>query len=109
MEKRYYHQFRTIDYAAAVEFYKANKFTLWQEENGEGRESNREGGEDEDEDQENDQENREDAVKCENKKQRGAGTNVQDQDGSKSGDQYQNGDTQDHGDRQDNREEHVKP
>ena len=73
MEKRYYHQFRTIDYRAAVEFYKANKSTLWQEENGEDGE----GGEDED--QENDQENREDAVKCENKEQREADTNAQEE------------------------------
>jgi len=29
MEKRYFHQFKTIDYAAAVGFYKANKFTMW--------------------------------------------------------------------------------
>ena len=29
IEKRYFHQFRTIDYAATVEFYKANKFTMW--------------------------------------------------------------------------------
>jgi len=92
MEKRYFHQFRTIDYAVAVEFYKTNKFALWKEieEYGEG---DGEGGEDEDQD--NDQENGEDAVKSENKKQQGASTNVQDQDGSESGDQYQNGDTQD--------------
>ena len=31
VEKRYFHQFRTIDYAAAVEFYKANKFMMWGE------------------------------------------------------------------------------
>jgi len=29
MEKRYFHQFRTIDYAAAQEFYLANKSTMW--------------------------------------------------------------------------------
>ena len=29
MEKEYFHQFKTIDYAAAVQFYKANKFTMW--------------------------------------------------------------------------------
>jgi len=29
MEKRYFHQFKTIDYAAALEFYEANKFTMW--------------------------------------------------------------------------------
>jgi len=29
MEKRYFHQFKTIDYAAAVQFYEASKFTMW--------------------------------------------------------------------------------
>jgi len=29
VEKRYFHQFNTIDYAAAVEFYEDNKFTIW--------------------------------------------------------------------------------
>ena len=29
VEKRYFHQFRTIDYAAAVEFYEENKLTIW--------------------------------------------------------------------------------
>ena len=66
-----------------------------------------EGGEDED--QENDQENGEDAVKRGNSEQQEADTNVQDQDGSKSGDQYEDGDTQDNGRRQDNWEEHRKP
>jgi len=47
IEKRYFHQFRTIDYAAAVEFYKANKFTLWKEIE-EDVEGDGEGGEDED-------------------------------------------------------------
>jgi len=32
VEKRYFHQFRAIDYAAAQEFYLANKFTMWKEE-----------------------------------------------------------------------------
>jgi len=31
VEKRYSHQFLTIDYAAAVGFYEANKFTMWGE------------------------------------------------------------------------------
>jgi len=31
MEKRYFHQFNTIDYAAAIEFYEANKLTIWWE------------------------------------------------------------------------------
>ena len=29
-KKQYYHQFRTIDYATAVRFYKANRFTMWE-------------------------------------------------------------------------------
>ena len=29
MEKRYFHQFKTIEYAAAVEFYEVDKFTMW--------------------------------------------------------------------------------
>jgi len=28
VNKRYFHQFKTIDYEAAVEFYEANKFTM---------------------------------------------------------------------------------
>jgi len=36
VEKRYFHQFKTIDYAAAVEVYKANKFTMWEEKEAEG-------------------------------------------------------------------------
>jgi len=32
VEKRYFHQFKTIDYAAAVRFYKANKFTMQKKE-----------------------------------------------------------------------------
>jgi len=31
VNKRYLHQFKTIDYEAAVEFYEANKFTMWGE------------------------------------------------------------------------------
>ena len=31
-EKQYFHKFRTIDYAAAVDFYTANKFSMWEEE-----------------------------------------------------------------------------
>ena len=34
MEKRYFYQFTTIDYAAAVEFYEMNKSTMWEEEEG---------------------------------------------------------------------------
>ena len=34
MEKRYFYQFTTIDYAAAVEFYETNKSTMWEEEEG---------------------------------------------------------------------------
>ena len=32
VEKRYFHQFKTIDYAVAVRFYKANKFTMQKKE-----------------------------------------------------------------------------
>jgi len=32
VKKRYFHQFKTIDYAAAFKFYEANKFTMWEEE-----------------------------------------------------------------------------
>ena len=32
VEKQYFHQFKTIDYAAAVRFYKANKFTMQKKE-----------------------------------------------------------------------------
>jgi len=46
MEKRYFHQFRTIDYAAAVRFYEANKFTMWEEKEKESdTEDNQEDGE----------------------------------------------------------------
>ena len=34
MEKRYFYQFTTIDYAAAVEFHEMNKSTMWEEEEG---------------------------------------------------------------------------
>jgi len=36
LEKQYFHQFKTIDYAAAAEFYKANRFTMWEEKKEEG-------------------------------------------------------------------------
>jgi len=49
IEKRYYHQFRTIDYAAAVEFYKTKKFALWKEIE-EDEEGDGEDGDEEDED-----------------------------------------------------------
>ena len=46
VKKRYFHQFKTIDYAAAVEVYKANKFTMWEEKEAEGdTEDNQEDGE----------------------------------------------------------------
>ena len=32
VEKQYHHQFRTIDYAAALEFYTSNKFMMWKGE-----------------------------------------------------------------------------
>jgi len=31
MEKHYFREFQTIDYSTAIEFYKANKFTPWQD------------------------------------------------------------------------------
>jgi len=31
-EKQYFHKFRTIDYVVALEFYTANKFSMWDEE-----------------------------------------------------------------------------
>ena len=34
MQRQYFHQFKTIDYAAAVEFYVANKFTMWEKKKG---------------------------------------------------------------------------
>lgn len=43
MEERYFHQFRTIDYVAAMEFYTANKFTMWEEENRDKEEGEGEG------------------------------------------------------------------
>jgi len=46
MEKKYFHQFKYIDYAAAVEFYEANKFTMWEKEKEESdTEDNQEDGE----------------------------------------------------------------
>ena len=32
VKKQYFHQFRTIDYAAAAEFYEANKLMMWWED-----------------------------------------------------------------------------
>ena len=108
MEKRYYHQFQTIDYRAAVEFYKANKFTLWQEENGEGGESSGEGdqvdAEEERDDQEDDQAHGKDGTESESKEQREATTDVQDQGHSENDARHENDDTEDN----DNREEHGK-
>jgi len=101
MKKQYFHQFTTIDYVAAVEFYKANKFTLWQEENREDRESNGKGdqvdAEKERDDQEDDQANRKDASESESKEQQEANTNVHDQDCNESGALHENGDTKDNG------------
>ena len=108
IEKRYYHQFTTIDYRAAVEFYKANKFMLWQEENGEGGESNREGdqvdAEEERDDQEDDQAHGKDGTESQNKEQREAATDVQDQGHSENNARHESNNTEDN----DNREEHVK-
>jgi len=41
MEKQYFHQFRTIEYAAAVRFYTANKFTMWGERKRRRRQTDR--------------------------------------------------------------------
>jgi len=72
MEKRYYHQFQTIDYRAAVEFYKANKFTLWKEieedEEGDG-EGDQVDAEEERDDQEGDQAHGKDGTESESKEQ----------------------------------------
>ena len=43
VNKRYFHQFKTIDYAAAVNFYKANKFTIWDNGVEEGNQEDGEG------------------------------------------------------------------
>jgi len=32
VKKQYFHQFKTIDYAAAAEFYEANKLMMWWED-----------------------------------------------------------------------------
>lgn len=100
MGKRYFHEFRTIDYRAAVAFYKANKFTLWQEENGEG---DGEGGQVDT--KEDDQAKGKGAIESESKEKREADSNVQDQD---NGARREDDDTKDNGDGQDDLEEHVK-
>ena len=104
IEKRYYHQFTTIDYRAAVEFSKANKFTLWQEENGEGGESNREGDQVDAEEERDDQAHGKDGTESESKEQREAATDVQDQGHSENDARHESNNTEDN----DNREEHVK-
>jgi len=43
MEKQYFHQFRTIEYTAAVRFYAANKFTMWGERKRRRRQTGGEG------------------------------------------------------------------
>jgi len=42
LEKQYFHQFKTINYAAAAEFYKANRFTMWEEKREGDTEGNQE-------------------------------------------------------------------
>jgi len=87
VKKRYFHQFKTIDYAAAVDFYKANKLTLWDKGVEGDAEGNQEDGEGE-----------------------GGGgfhehkakTDVQSQDDG------ENGDSKDNDDEQDNEEEQRK-
>ena len=45
-ERRYFHEFRTIDYDAAIKYYKANKFTMWEgKETESGQEDDQEDGE----------------------------------------------------------------
>jgi len=98
VEKRYFHQFKTIDYAAAVEFYKANKLTMWggKEVKGdaEGNQEDREG--------EGDFHERAAEHACE--EQRQAEADVQ---GQNSGQNVRDGsgDSKDNDDRQDNEEE----
>jgi len=101
MEKRYFHQFQTIDYGAAVEFYKANKFTLWQEENRESGEGGQLDAQEERDDQEDDQED--DQAHGESKEQREADTDVRNQGHSENA-RHENDDTKNG----DNQEEHVK-
>ena len=45
VEKRYFHQFKTINYAAAADFYKANKFMMWDKGVEGDAEGNQEDGE----------------------------------------------------------------
>jgi len=107
MEKRYFHQFRTIDYAAAVEFYKTNKFTLWKEieedEEGDG-EGDQVDAEEERDDQEDDQAHGKDGTESQSKERREAATDVQDQGHSENNARHESDNTEDN----DNREEHVK-
>jgi len=97
MEKRYFHEFQTIDYRAAVEFYKANKFTPWQD--GEGGQVD---AQEERDDQKGDQED--DQAHGESKEQREADIDVRDQGHSEKVARHENGDIKDG----DNRKEHVK-
>jgi len=100
IEKRYFHQFTTINYAAAVEFCNTNKFTLWKEieedEEGDGEGDQVDAGEERD-DQEDDEANRKDASEGGSKEQREADINVQDQDCNENGSLHENGDTKDNG------------
>jgi len=98
VEKRYFHQFRTIDYAAAIEFYKANKFTMWEEEE---EESDTEDNQ-EDHEEEGEGDSHEHAAKHEREEQRQAEADVQ---GQNSGQNVQDGsDSKDNDNRQDNEE-----
>jgi len=116
VEKRYFHQFKTIDYVAAVRYYKANRFTMWEEGKSTMRllndlskslkelvegdaEDNQEDGEGE-----GDGDFHEHAAEHEHEEQREAKTDVQGQnDGQNVRDD--SGNSKDNGNRQDNEEE----
>ena len=40
VDRRYFHEFRTFDYEAAIEFYEAKRFSMWKEDNGDTEEQN---------------------------------------------------------------------
>ena len=88
MKEQYFHQFKTIDYAAAVDFYKANKLTMWDKGVEGDVEGNQEDGEGEG---------------GGNFHEHKAKTDVQGQNV-----QEDNGDSKDNDDEQDNEEEQRK-
>jgi len=107
VDKQYFHGFKTIDYAAAQEFYKVNKFTMWAKEK---EESNAEVGESNTEDSQEDGEGGEDVqgyfhdhtADHEHEDQRESKTDVQRQDDGQNDD---DGNPKDNDDQQDNEEE----